>query len=55
MTQKEFIQQAMISMCSNPSFAPFGDGNDFDQMIANVEDMADKLGLYGYSFDGDRV
>ena len=55
MTKKEFIYQAMISMCSNPSFAPFGDDNDFDQMIANVEDMADKLGSYGYSFDGDRV
>ena len=53
MTQKEFIQQAMISMCSNPSFDPFSDGNDFDQMIANVEEMADKLGSYGYGFDSE--
>ena len=53
MTQKEFIQQAMISMCSNPSFDPIGDGNDFDVMIANAEDMADKLGSYGYGFDSE--
>ncbi len=53
MTKKEFIQQAMINMCSNPSFDPIGDGNDFYEMIANVEKIADQLGSYGYGFDSE--
>ena len=61
MTKKEFIQQMMIHMASNSSFADFEEDEDdenggftyleYGEMLCNAEIIADYMEEHNYGFD----